>query len=211
MICGESLWMLRIHSISAIVEIAIVKVLWYTLLNSTKINNIEGKSHEKTFRAFYSFTFLLSGCSQSKSEEISVNNPYEIAKGTSTLSYYDTENNISVDGFNIVENNLQNFQDKNDNIIVNDDGTIRCITVVNDKVKTFQSISVGDSTEKIEEFFDNEYQNGNNYMVLFAGGTEQDPANPDKEDNWIWITYFINDNKVTSIQIYDVKYGREMK
>lgn len=154
---------------------------------------------------------MLSGCSQNKSEEISVNNPYEIAKGSIILSYYDTEDNIGIDGFNIVENNLQNFQDKNDNIIVNDDGSIRCITVVDDTVKTFQSISVGDSTEKIEESFDNEYQNGNNYMVLFAGGTEQDPTNQNKDDTWIWITYFTDGDKITSIQIYDVKYGSELK
>jgi PBP1b-binding outer membrane lipoprotein LpoB len=166
---------------------------------------------KKRFLFLIALIFLLSGCSQNKYEEISVNNPYEIAKGTSTLSYYDTENNISVDGFNIVENNLQNFQDKNDNIIVNGDGAIRCITVVNDTVKTFQSISVGDSTEKIEESFDNEYQNGNNYMVLFNNDIEEDPTNANKEDSWIWITYFTYDNKVTSIQIYDVKYGREIK
>ena len=96
-------------------------------------------------------------------------------------------------------------------IIVNDDGTIRCITVVNNTIKTFQSISVGDSTERIEESFDNEYQNGNNYMVLFADETEQDPANPDKEDTWIWITYFTDGSKITSIQIYDVKYGSELR
>lgn len=166
---------------------------------------------KKHFLPFIALLFLLSGCSQSKSEEISVNNPYEIAKGSTILSYYDTEDSISVDGFNIVENNLQNFQDKNNNIIVNDDGTIRCITVVNNTIKTFQSISVGDSTEKIEESFDNEYQNGDNYMVLFNNVIEEDPTNVNKEDSWIWITYFINDNKVTSIQIYDVKYGREMK
>lgn len=166
---------------------------------------------KKHFLPFIALLFLLSGCSQSKSEEVSVNNPYEITKGSTTLSYYDTEDNIGIDGFNIVENNLQNFQDKNDNIIVNDDGSIRCITVVDDTVKTFQSISVGDGTEKIEESFDNEYQNGNNYMVLFAGETEQNPANPSKEDSWIWITYFTDDSKITSIQIYDVKYGREIQ
>lgn len=166
---------------------------------------------KKHFLPFIALLFLLSGCSQSKSEEFSVNNPYEIAKGENTLSYYDLEDNISIDGFNIVENNLQNFQDKNDNIIVNADGTIRCITVVNDTVKTFRLISVGDSTEKIEESFDNEYQNGNNYMVLFADGTEQDPAKPNKEDTWIWITYFTDGSKITSIQIYDVKYGSELR
>lgn len=166
---------------------------------------------KKHFLTFIALLFLLYGCSQSKSEEISVSNPYEIAKGATTLSYYDTEDNISIDGFNIVENNLQNFQEKNDNIIVSDDGAIRCITVINDTIKTFQSISVGDSPEKIEESFDNEYQNGHNYMVLFAGGTEEDPANPNKEDSWIWITYFTDGDKITSIQIYDVLYGSELK
>lgn len=166
---------------------------------------------KKHFLPFIALLFLLSGCSQSNSEEVSVNNPYEIAKGANTLSYYDTEDNISMDGFNIIENNLQNFQDKNDNIIVNDDGTIRCITVANDTVKTFQSISVGDSTEKIEESFDNEYQNGNNYMVIFNNGIEEDPTNPDKEDTWIWITYFTDGSKITSIQIYDVRYGSELR
>ena len=166
---------------------------------------------KKHFLPFMALLFLLSGCSQSKSKEVSVNNPYEIAKGATTLSYYDTEDNISIDGFNILENNLENFQDKNDNIIVNDDGTIRCITVVNNTVKTFQSISVGDSTEKIEESFDNEYQNGDNYMVLFNNDIEEDPTNVDKEDSWIWITYCTDEKKITSIQIYDVKYGRELR
>lgn len=106
---------------------------------------------------------------------------------------------------------MQNFQDKRDNIIISDNGTIRCITIVGDTIKTFRAISVGDSTEKIEESFDNEYQNGNNYMVLFADGTEQDPANPSKEDSWIWITYFTDGDKITSIQIYDVKYGSELR
>lgn len=166
---------------------------------------------KKHFLPFIALLFLLSGCSQSEPEEASVSNPYEIAKGAITLSYYDKEDNISIDGFNIVNNNLQNFQDKNDNIIVNDDGTIRCITIVNNTVKTFQSISVGDSIEKIEESFDNEYQNGNNYMVLFADGKEQDPANPDKQSTWIWIAYFTDGSKITSIQIYDVKYGSELR
>lgn len=48
-------------------------------------------------------------------------------------------------------------------------------------------------------------------MVFFAGETEQDPANPSKEDSWIWITYFTDGDKITSIQIYDVKYGSELR
>lgn len=155
--------------------------------------------------------FLLSGCSQSKSNEINVNNPYEIAKDTSTLSYYDLEENINIDGFNVVENNLQNFQDKNNNIIINDDGVIRCITIVDDTVKTFQSISVGDSIDKIENAFEHEYKLNNYYNVVFNNNTEEDSANQNKEDTWICITYYTDGSKITSIYIYDVLYGREFK
>lgn len=166
---------------------------------------------KKRFLFLITFLFLLSGCSQGEPNEINVNSPYEIKKGTSTLSYYDSEDNIRIDGFNVVENNLQNFQDKNNNIIVNGDGTIRCITVVDDTVKTFQLISVGDRIEKIGESFDNEYRNGNNFMVLFADNVEEDPTSQSKEDTWIWITYYTDGSKIISIQIYDVKYGTELQ
>lgn len=52
---------------------------------------------------------------------------------------------------------------------------------------------------------------GTYVYFAFADETEQDPANPDKEDTWIWITYFTDGSKITSIQIYDVKYGSELK
>ena len=164
---------------------------------------------KKHFLLLIALLFLLSGCSLSKSEKISVNNPYEIEKGTITLSYYDTEDNISIDGFNVVENNLQNFQDKNNNIIVNDNGIIRCITIVDDTVKTFKSISVGDSIDKIEDNYEYEYKTGSYYNVVFNGKIEDDLANKNKEDNWICITYYTDNNIITSIQIFDVKYGRE--
>lgn len=166
---------------------------------------------KKHFFFLITLLFVLSGCSKNDSKEIIINNPYEIAKGETILSYYDTGDNIDIDGFNVIENTIQNFQDKNNNIIVNDDGVIRCITIVDDTVKTFKSISVGDNVNKIEESFDNEYQNGNNYMILFNNDTEEDPTNPDKEDTWVWITYFTDESIITSIQIYDVKYGSELK
>lgn len=172
---------------------------------------MEGHYMKKHFFFLITLLFVLSGCSKNDSKEIIINNPYEIAKGETTLSYYDTEDKVSIDGFNIIENTIQNFQDKNNNIIINDDGEIRCITIVDNTVKTFKSISVGDSVNKIEESFDNEYQNGNNYMVIFNNDIEEDPANPDKENTWVWITYFTDESKITSIQIYDVKYGSELK
>ncbi len=48
-------------------------------------------------------------------------------------------------------------------------------------------------------------------MVLFANETEQDPTNPDKEDTWIWIIYYTDDSKITSMQIYNVKYGSKLR
>lgn len=166
---------------------------------------------KKHFFFLITLLFVLSGCSKNESKEIVINNPYEIAKGETILSYYDTEDKVSIDGFNIMENTIQNFQDKNNNIIVNDDGKIRCITIVDNITKTFKSISVGDNVNKIEESFDNEYQNGNNYMILFNNDVEEDPTNPDKEDTWVWIIYSTDESKITSIQIYDVKYGSELK
>lgn len=97
------------------------------------------------------------------------------------MSYYDTEDSIDIDGFNVLENSLRNSLDKNNNIIVNDSGAIRCITVVDDTVKTFRSISTGDEIAKIEETYSNEYKIGNNYMVLFNDDTEEDPASQKKE------------------------------
>lgn len=167
---------------------------------------------KKTVFCFFVSLFLLSGCSQNESNEIVVNNPYEITKDTSTLSYYDTENNINIDGFNVIENNLQNLQDKNNNIIVDDNGTIRCIIIVNDTVKTFKSISVGDDINKIENTFNQISQLKDTYSVLFNDdNTEENPDNQNKEDNWIWITYYTDGSKITSIQIYDVLYGRELR
>lgn len=184
----------------------------YNFTESTKISNIrKGIYMKKCFLLLFTLLFMLSGCALNKPNEINVDNPYEIAKDTSILSYYDTEDSIDINGFNVLENSLQNALDKNNNIIVNDSGAIRCITVVDDTVKTFRSISTGDEIAKIEETYNNEYQIGNNYMVLFNNDIEEDPANQKMEDTWIWITYYTDGTQITSIQIYDVKYGKEFR
>lgn len=109
---------------------------------------------KKHFLPFIALLFLLSGCSQNKSEEISVNNPYEIAKGATTLSYYDTEDNISIEDFKILDLNPENIigiQNQNDNRIIIKDGIIRCIYIVDKDISTYNQISVGDSIDKIEK------------------------------------------------------------
>lgn len=169
---------------------------------------------KKHFLPFIALLFLLSGCSQSKSDEISVNNPYEIAKGKSTLSYYDTEDNIGIDGFNILNLEPQNIigiQNQNENCIIIKDEIIRCIYIVDKDITTYNQISVGDSIDKIEDNYEYEYKTGSYYNVVFNGNIEDDLTNQNKEDDWICITYYTDDSKITSIQIFDVKYGREAK
>lgn len=169
---------------------------------------------KKHFLHFIALLFLLSGCSQSKSEEISVNNPYEIAKGATTLSYYDTEDNISIDGFKILDltpENVIGIQNQNENRIIIKDGIIRCIYIVDKDISTYNDISVGDSIDKIENNYEYEYKTGSYYNVVFNGNIEDNLTNQNKEDNWICITYFTDGSKITSIQIYDVKYGSELR
>ena len=157
--------------------------------------------------------FLLSGCLQNKFEKIRVNNPYEIVKGTTTLSYYDTVDNIRIDGFKILDltcDNILGLLDKNENRIIMNDGIIRLIHIVDKDILTYNDISVGDDIEKLNDTFNKIHIDKDVYTVILDNSIEQDYANPDKEDTWIWIHYFTDGLKITAIQIYDVKYGRDL-
>lgn len=169
---------------------------------------------KKRYLLLITSLFLISGCSQSKSNEINVNNPYEVAKGTSILSYYDTEENINLDGFEILKNepsNVIGICNQSDNRIIVNNGTIRSIYIVDENIITYKGISVGDSIDKIENTFEHEYKINDYYKVIFNNNIEEDPANPNKEDAWIWIAYYTDGSKITSILIYDVLYGSELK
>lgn len=176
--------------------------------DSKKLRNMLRRNlYEKVFFILVVSLFLLSGCSSNEPD-----NPYEIMKDTSTLSYYDKRDDIDIEGFNVLEHTIQNIFDKDNNIIVNDDGIIRCITIIDDTVKTFKSISVGDKIDKVEEAFDYGHKDGEAYYsVLFNGNTEEDPTSQRKEDTWLWIHYYIDDSKIELIRIYDVRFGRDLK
>ena len=153
--------------------------------------------------------FLLSGCAKNQSNVISVNNPYEIEYNGKILSYYDTVDQVAIDNFIILENNGSNLDYKDGNsILVNDYGIIRAISITDNDVITYKSISVGDDVKKIEDSFENVQINPINYYVLFNGNSEEVSYNSNIEDNWIWIHYVINDSKITRILIYDTKYSR---
>lgn len=154
--------------------------------------------------------FSLAGCAETKSQEVTINAPYEILINDTTFGYYDTKNNVPNE-FNVLENSLSNSQSIGNNVLIDTNGMIRCISVANKTVKTYKGISVGDNINKIENIFSCEYKVGDNYMVIFNNNVEEDPTNQNKEDNWIWINYITDGSQITQIQIYDVKYGREMR
>jgi len=162
---------------------------------------------KKCLLTFIAILFLLTGCSQ-----VMVNNPHEISINGKILSYGDSEDNIDIKFFNIGDSATDVIPNKDENMIdVNDDGNIRCISIVDNKITTYKNISVGDSINKIEESFEHEYNMNNNYMVIFNNEIEEDPMNQNKEEDWLWINYITDGKNITRIQIYDCKYGNEMR
>ena len=166
---------------------------------------------KKYLFTFIVISFLLTGCSsKTEVQETTINNPYEISIDNEILSYYGNKDSIpkSFDVLNISESNLQN--DSN-NVLVNNENSIRCISVTNKDVITYNQISVGDKIDLIEDAFAYEYKIDNKYMVIFNGTIEEDPTNQNKQDSWLWINYITDGSQITKIQIYDVKFGREMR
>jgi len=153
------------------------------------------------------FLFLLSGCS---GNEMSVNNPYEVAKGNSILSYYDTEDNISIDGFQVLDcepENIIGIRAQNENRIFVDEGRIRCIYIVDEDIVTYNQISVGDSIDKIKNTYSQISQYEDEYIVIFDNEKEV-PIYQKGEDTWINIMYYTDEEKITAIVIYDGHYAR---
>ena len=166
---------------------------------------------KKYLFTFIVISFLLTGCSsKTEAQETTVNNPYEISIDNEILSYYENKDDVpkSFEVLNISESNLQN---DSDNVLVNNENSIRCISITNKNVITYNKISVGDKIGLIEDAFTYEYKIDNKYMVIFNGTIEEDPTNQNKQDSWLWINYITDGSRITKIQIYDVKFGREMR
>ena len=166
---------------------------------------------KKYLFTFIVISFLLTGCSsKTEIQEITINNPYEVAINNEILSYYGNKDDIPK-YFNVLDVSTNNLQNNSNNILVNDENSIRCISVTNEDVITYNQISVGDNISLIEDTFMYEYKIEDKYIVIFNGNTEEDPTNQNKEDNWLWINYITDGSQITKIQIYDVKFGREMR
>jgi len=145
-----------------------------------------------------------------------VHNPSDILVNGKTLRYSDTKETVQ----KILGNGLNEelfFRDgfsygDNIHIIYSADNLIRVLKITDNKVKSFNNISVGDTVDKIKDKYKYEAEQDNLYMVLFNNGKEVNPFEENKSDNWIWINYQIDDNdKVEYIIIYDVLFGQKMR
>ena len=166
---------------------------------------------KKYLFTFIVISFLLTGCSsKTEVQETTINNPYEISIYNEILSYYGNKDDIPK-SFEVLNISASNLQNDGNNILVNNENSIRCISVTNEDVITYNQISVGDKISLIEDAFAYEYKIDNKYMVIFNGNTEENPANQNKKDNWLWINYITDGSQITKIQIYDVKFGSEMR
>ena len=166
---------------------------------------------KKYLFTFIIISFLLTRCSsQTEVQETAINNPYEISIDNEILSYYGNKDDIPK-SFEVLNISASNLQNDSNNVLVNNENSIRCISVTNKDVITYNQISVGDKIDLIEDAFAYEYKIDNKYMVIFNGTIEEDPTNQNKQDSWLWINYITDGSQITKIQIYDVKFGREMR
>lgn len=135
------------------------------------------------------------------------NHPYEIVKGNSKLSFYDTEDNIKIKGFNVLEYSAINCLDKeNNNVLVDQGGIISDINIVDKDVITYKNISVGDDINKIKKTFKYEFEIDNVYYVHFSGDIEIDQSIQKQGDRWISLFYSTDGFKITSIHISEIKW-----
>lgn len=102
------------------------------------------------------------------------------------------------------------FEDGID-LVINKSNEVRCITITNADVITYNSISVGDKISKVESQYSYETDIGNTISVALSGNREVESTSQDKPENTMWINYFYDEDKITKITIYDIVYGEKMK
>ena len=118
------------------------------------------------------------------------------------------DENYPFNNFYMVENDDAELFD----IIVNEDGFVRAIDVVDPEVRTYKDIAVGDNISKMTDAFKHEFPFEDTvYSVLMNGDTEVDPRLQENEDSWLWINYKYENDIITKITIYDVQYGKKLR
>lgn len=181
-------------------------------MQALKKGKITNMNYRKICITIFSVLLLLSSCSKANG----VQNPNEVSVSGNVLKYSDTQS--SVEGklgegkpAILYYNDAYNYNDMVE-LLYNKDGNIRCLNVLDSKVKTFHNISIGDNADKITNTYKYEFKTANSYMVLFNGKQEVDMNDKDKSEDWIWIIYHLDNNdKIDTITIYDMLFGQKFK
>lgn len=138
-----------------------------------------------------------------------VENPYEIMVNGKILSMYDSSiDDFEENGFEVCEGILSSMSSENNNIeIYNDE--ISAITIHDDSVTTYKSISVGDDISKVKDAFEYEFTSDNTCDVYFnKDGKEIKSTEATNEGYAITYNYNVESSKIEFILIVDLKvYG----
>lgn len=180
---------------------------------------------KKLMILFTAFLFLLSGCQKDSPEpqkdsheSLKVEHPYQLLKGEDLISYYYSADDIPDSaGFLRLENTMENIskiqKTEEDCVVVNEKEEIRSVMIKSGDVVTYREISVGDPIEKVTDSFQHALQKGDAYEVAFKKDEEVDLSGQagDGNNDWIWIIYYVQDSKITMIQIADTNFMQFFK
>ena len=142
-----------------------------------------------------------------------IRNPYEIKTPNGTLSYYDSINDFENKNFKIYTDYFDSITDLSNNIYTYNNERVCAINICDSTITTYKNIKIGNSINSLKSklkklhLFDN-----STYVVVFDNqGHEIDYQTENKKDDYILISYFTKDNKVTEIHITDELFSRELK
>lgn len=165
---------------------------------------------KKILLLFLLSILILSGCGNQNT----VSNPHVIKADSNILSIYDDKTKFEENGFKTFysgislsdDNDFAGFISYNDNRILIDNNVISTITVYDESIITYKSISPGDDSSKIEDTFEHnnrfEYDDGRcSYSIFFDKNGKELKDEDTEEAKAYSISYDVNNSKIECITI----------
>jgi hypothetical protein len=90
------------------------------------------------------------------------------------------------------------------------DNTVSFIEISSIDTKTLKGIKIGDSFEKVKNLFSKGISMDNTYSVALDKKGKQMEIDGNHNNSY-WINFLISDDNISKIQLYDRKYGHEMR
>lgn len=156
---------------------------------------------------------LLLVCLLTKSQLM----PNQIKSNNSVISYTCNVDEIPSDNLQIgyaksISDSVL-FEEQKDMILLTNNNKIRKMRILNDSIKTYKNVRIGDSVSKIKSLFKYEEVNQAKtiYSVIFEGKQEVQPPNtlysPENPNQYIIISYLVENDVIKEIQIYDGQFA----